>query len=164
MVAFKCAQRCSAQEALRAGPRRHTALEAPLPLPAIESSLYTPVTESSPERQISWRQLVPNIVHDQKQICSSLFQWLTDIIFCQSSRWRAPLPGSWPPTSTTRSISEVRKFLPDSIKFSAVPIPRWVWRSSRLRFTPLASHEKIRTRSTPCCCGRGGWTLKFLRV
>ena len=68
MVALSVAQRCSAQEALRAGPGAIPALEAPLPLPAIESSLYTTVTESSTERQISWRQLVPNIVHDQKQI------------------------------------------------------------------------------------------------
>jgi len=68
MVALSVAQRSSAQEALLSGPDDIPALEAPLPLPATESSLYTPATESAPERRISWRQLVPNIVRDQKQI------------------------------------------------------------------------------------------------
>src|SRR5258706_8597835 len=68
MVSLSVAQGWSPQDALLSGPGAIPALEAPLPLPATESSLYTLVTESSPERQISWRQLVPNIVRDQKQI------------------------------------------------------------------------------------------------
>src|ERR1700681_4609405 len=68
MVALSAAQRCSAQEALLTIPAALPAPETPLPLPASESSPYTPVTIPSPERQISWRRLVPNMVQDQKQI------------------------------------------------------------------------------------------------
>ena len=68
MVALSAAQRCSAQEALLTIPAALPAPETPLPLPASESSPYTPVTIPSPERQISWRRLVPNLVQDQKQI------------------------------------------------------------------------------------------------
>jgi membrane-associated phospholipid phosphatase len=68
MVALSAARRCSAQEALLAIPVALPRLESPLPLRAPESSPYTPVTIPSPERQISWRRLVPNLVQDQKQI------------------------------------------------------------------------------------------------
>jgi membrane-associated phospholipid phosphatase len=62
------AQRCAAQDALLSSPAAAPALETPLPLPAPETPLYAPVTKISPERAISWRQLVPNMVQDQKQI------------------------------------------------------------------------------------------------
>ena len=68
MVALSVAQRCAAQEALVSSPDASAALETPLLVPAPEVPLYTPVTQPSPERQISWRRLVPNMVQDQKQI------------------------------------------------------------------------------------------------
>jgi membrane-associated phospholipid phosphatase len=68
MVALSVARRCAAQEDLLSSPAATPSLETPLPLPAPESSPYTPVTKPSPERQISWRRLVPNMVQDQKQI------------------------------------------------------------------------------------------------
>jgi len=68
IVALSVTQRCSAQNFLLSGTDAIAATEAPLPLRAAESSLYTPVTKPAPERQISWRRLVPNLVQDQKQI------------------------------------------------------------------------------------------------
>lgn len=68
MVALSVAQRCPAQETLLSSPDATPSLDTTLPLPAAESSLYIPVTTPSPERQISWRRLVPNMVQDQKQI------------------------------------------------------------------------------------------------
>jgi membrane-associated phospholipid phosphatase len=68
MVALSVAQRCPAQETLLSSPDTTASLDTTLPLPAAESSLYTPVAKPSPERQISWRRLVPNMVQDQKRI------------------------------------------------------------------------------------------------
>jgi membrane-associated phospholipid phosphatase len=68
LIVLSVVQRCSAQEALLSAPNGAPALEAPLPAPAAESSLYTPSDKPSPEREISWRRLVPNMVQDQKHI------------------------------------------------------------------------------------------------
>jgi membrane-associated phospholipid phosphatase len=70
ILAMSVVQRCAAQEALLAspGPPATLALETALPLPAPGLSLYAPVTKPSQERQISWRQLVPNMLQDQRQI------------------------------------------------------------------------------------------------
>src|ERR1700730_11156483 len=68
MLALSVAQCCPAQETLLSSPDAASSLDTSLPLPAAESSLYTPATKPSPERQISWRRLVPNMVQDQKQI------------------------------------------------------------------------------------------------
>src|SRR6267154_3308477 len=62
------AQRCAAQDALISSTAGEPALGTPLPLPAPVTPLYAPVSKPSPERQISWRRLVPNMVQDQKQI------------------------------------------------------------------------------------------------
>jgi len=139
------------------GSRRHTALEAPLPLPAMSRrcTLLLP----SPRRKDNLLAATrTNIVHDQRQICSSLFQWLTDIIFCQSSRGGATA-GLMAATSTTRSISEVRKFLPDSIKFSAVPILRWYGDlpGCVLRYWPRTKDSYA--QHTVLLAGERSWTL-----
>jgi len=68
VVVLSVAPRCSAQDALLAVPAAAPALVTPLPPPATESSPYTPVSAPPPERQISWRRLVPNLVQDQKQV------------------------------------------------------------------------------------------------
>ena len=69
LIAALCfSQRCAAQSALLPTPTATPALETPLPLPTPEAPLYGPVTKPSLERPISWRQLVPNMVRDQKQI------------------------------------------------------------------------------------------------
>src|SRR3979490_2982683 len=68
IAALILAQRCAAQDALIASPGGEPALETALPLPAPVTPPYAPVTKPSPERQISWRRLVPNMVQDQKQI------------------------------------------------------------------------------------------------
>ena len=68
IAALILAQRCAAQDALISSPAGEPALETALPLPAPVTPLYSPVTIPSPERQISWRRLVPNMVQDQKQI------------------------------------------------------------------------------------------------
>jgi membrane-associated phospholipid phosphatase len=69
LMAVLClAQRCAGQDALVSSPTATPGLETPLPLPVPEASAYAPVTKLSPERPISWRQLVPNMVQDQKQI------------------------------------------------------------------------------------------------
>src|SRR6266478_1987962 len=68
IAALILAQRCAAQDALISSPAGEPALETALPLPAPVTPLYAPVTKPSPERQISWRRLVPNMVQDQKQI------------------------------------------------------------------------------------------------
>jgi membrane-associated phospholipid phosphatase len=68
IAALILAQRCAAQDALLSSPTFEPALETPPPLPAPVTPLYSPVTKPSPEREISWRQLVPNMVQDQKRI------------------------------------------------------------------------------------------------
>src|SRR5258706_11773161 len=68
IAALIMAQRCAAQDALISSPAGEPALETALHLPAPVTPLYAPVTNPSPERQISWRRLVPNMVQDQKQI------------------------------------------------------------------------------------------------
>lgn len=72
-LALTATQRCAAQEALLASAPAAPVVEAPapdvaLPTPASASTLYAPVTKPSPERQVSWRQLIPNMVRDQKEI------------------------------------------------------------------------------------------------
>jgi membrane-associated phospholipid phosphatase len=67
-AALSLAQRCAAQEALVSSPAAAPGIESPLPLPAPDPPLYAPIIKSSPERVISWRRLVPNMVRDQKQI------------------------------------------------------------------------------------------------
>src|SRR2546430_15343797 len=68
IAALILAQRCAAQDALISSPAGEPALETALPLPAPVTPLYSPVTIPSPERQISWRRLVANLVQDQKKI------------------------------------------------------------------------------------------------
>src|SRR5260370_37468638 len=68
IAALSLAQRCAAQDALLSSPADALAIETPLPLTAPAAPLYAPVIKTSPERAISWRRLVPNMVQDQKQI------------------------------------------------------------------------------------------------
>src|SRR5229473_5209768 len=68
IAALSLAQRSAAQDALLSSPAAAPVFETPLPLPAPAAPLYAPVIKTSPERQISWRRLVPNMVQDQKQI------------------------------------------------------------------------------------------------
>jgi len=68
IASLSVAERCTAQDALLSTPAAAPALEASLPLTASGISLYAPITKTSPERPISWRKLVPNMVQDQKQI------------------------------------------------------------------------------------------------
>ena len=68
IAALSLAQRSAAQDALLSSPAASPVFETPLPLPAPAAPLYAPVIKTSPERAISWRRLVPNIVQDQKQI------------------------------------------------------------------------------------------------
>src|ERR1700731_4175526 len=67
-AALGLAQRCAAQEALVSSPLTAPGIESPLPLPAPDPPLYAPIMKPSPDREISWRRLVPNMVQDQKQI------------------------------------------------------------------------------------------------
>src|SRR3979490_1930126 len=68
IAALILAQRCAAQDALISSPAGEPALETALPLPAPVTPLFAPVTKPSPERQISWRRLVPNIGRARKKI------------------------------------------------------------------------------------------------
>ncbi len=68
IAALSLAQRSAAQDALLSSPAASPVFETPLPLPAPAAPLYAPVIKTSPERAISWRRLVPNMVQDQKQI------------------------------------------------------------------------------------------------
>jgi len=69
LIATLCvAQRCAAQDALLSSSPAVPEVETPLPLPVPGASSYAPVTKPSPEREISWRRLVPNLVQDQRQV------------------------------------------------------------------------------------------------
>ena len=68
IAALSVAGRCTAQDALLSSSTAAPALEASLPLTAPGMSLYAPVNKTSPDRPVSWRRLVPNMVQDQKQI------------------------------------------------------------------------------------------------
>ena len=74
IAALSLAQRCAAQDAFLSSAAAEPALETPLPLPAPAAPLYAPVIKPSPERAISWGQLVPNMIQDQKQI------WLFPVV------------------------------------------------------------------------------------
>jgi membrane-associated phospholipid phosphatase len=61
LIATLCAlQRCAAQDA--------PALLSTVATPAPEPIQPVPILKPSPERNISWRRLVPNIMQDQKQM------------------------------------------------------------------------------------------------
>jgi membrane-associated phospholipid phosphatase len=69
LIAALClTQRCAAQDALLSSSTGAPALETPLPLTSPGTPLYAPITKPSPERQISWLRLVPNMAQDQKQM------------------------------------------------------------------------------------------------